>query len=306
MHLPADAIFDRLRYLDNPTYPVTAPPRLTEYVSTRKHISNTFGGNQYNFISRPDASKAEEHGYTHFLFPNLNMNPHAPQFPGAHGLLFRSGMDDEMFAQEEGKNALGKGEPHKVIVCLGTKHYIYVGDYEFERPEPLSIAQWEALPENVRKKWVEKIFDSRTGLRALTRASVALRCRSVREPTILEVRNLVKTKGRPWKTVTLEDIRKAFDRGEEKIIVWVMKCVGYDEAFQQKHIDGPQVRENGDAAPGRIDDVSELASSDEDEGPPRPATKSAKRSLTEDPDYRDTEKAATEDSPRPLQRLRTR
>ncbi|KAH8115781.1 hypothetical protein DFH11DRAFT_1304899 [Phellopilus nigrolimitatus] len=238
IRLPEDTVYARLCHLGDPVYRVTAPEALTRRTTTREFLSSTFGGNKYAFVQRLNPTHKAKHGYSHFLCPNLNTDPHAPQVPGAHGLLFRSEEDDDLLMEDGERNQ----KPHKVIAGLGPNLWLYTGDYELQESESLAPEQWGALPQKARDKWAMSIVKAKAGPRAQTRASIALRLQNKCEPSTSQIKNMVKTKGGAWNNIKPEDVKGAFQRGEERINVLVMKCVGYDEAFQQKLIDGPKAR----------------------------------------------------------------
>lgn len=140
------AVYSRLKHLKNPVFPVDSriPTALKEKTVTRPKISAKFGGNAHTLVHRPSDSRVDQHGYTHFLCPILSSDPHAPQFPGAHGLLLRSGSGefDELFLENSARR-------HKVIVGLARNSWMYMGEYEMTKSKPLSIAEWMDVPRAV-------------------------------------------------------------------------------------------------------------------------------------------------------------
>ncbi|KAH8115782.1 hypothetical protein DFH11DRAFT_1507167 [Phellopilus nigrolimitatus] len=239
----------------DPVYPVPAAAELTGHTTTREFLSKAFGGNKNAFVQRLNPSHKAKHGYSHFLCPNLNTNPHAPQVPGAHGLIFRSENDYGVLAKDSKRNR----KPHKVISGLGPNMWLYTGDYELQESGFLTPEQWGALPKKAREKWAMSIVKAKAGPRAQARASIALRLQYKCEPSTSQVKKMIKRKGDAWDNVKLEDVEGALQRGEERIDVLVMKCVGYDVAFQQKLINGPEFG-------GDFVDSSDAQNSDSSDG----------------------------------------
>ena len=99
IRLSDDTIYSRLRVLGSPrfTIPDNLDARLLSATTTRKELATNFGGSPFTLLQRISADRTARHGYKQFLCPMLEMNPHAPQVPGAHGLMFRSGDDDDKY-----------------------------------------------------------------------------------------------------------------------------------------------------------------------------------------------------------------
>lgn len=148
------AVYTRLKHLKGPVFPVDSgiPKALTEKTVSRTDLSAKFGGNPRTLVHRPKDSRVLEHGYTHFLCPMLSLDPHAPQVPGAHGLLLRSGSgdSDDLFKKN-------RAQRHKVIVGLAPKDWQYMGEYEMRKSEPLSGAEWWEAPRAVSISYSIKV-----------------------------------------------------------------------------------------------------------------------------------------------------
>lgn len=149
------AVYSRLKHLKDPVFPVDSriPTALKEKTVMRTEISAKFGGNAHTLVHRPRDSRVDQHGYTHFLCPMLSSDPHAPQFPGAHGLLLRSssGECNELFLENSARR-------HKVIVGLAPITWMYMGEYEMTRSKPLTIAEWMDVPRAVSMSCSIKIM----------------------------------------------------------------------------------------------------------------------------------------------------
>lgn len=148
MTLSRNSVFYRLRHLGKPLFPISASPTFTSRCVRRETIANKFGGTGQGLIQKPLDVYVRAHGYTHFLCPQLDTNPHVPQVPGAHGLIFRCGAEDGIVGNEKQRQARGE-LPHKVIVGLAPGQWLYTGDYLLEEGEKLSTEEWGRLPQKV-------------------------------------------------------------------------------------------------------------------------------------------------------------
>lgn len=148
------AVYTRLKHLKDPVFPIDSciPTALQEKTVSRTDLSAKFGGNPRTLVHRPKDSRVLEHGYTHFLCPMLSLDPHAPQAPGAHRLLLRSGSgeSDDLFKKNSAQR-------HKVIVGLAPNDWQYMGEYEMRKSEPLSIAEWWEAPRAVSISYSSRV-----------------------------------------------------------------------------------------------------------------------------------------------------
>lgn len=84
--------------------------------------------------------KLEEHGLDDWGFPSLEFNPHAPQVPGAPGLLY----------EPEGTVAEDRSFRKRVFTRLDKEKWIYVGMYMFAAAESLTLQEFAEQPAKVR------------------------------------------------------------------------------------------------------------------------------------------------------------
>ncbi|THH05488.1 hypothetical protein EW145_g4760 [Phellinidium pouzarii] len=150
--LKKEAIYERLQHLGHPVFPVFVSSELKKHTTTRKILQDTFQGNEAMQITQTNSASWREYG-THFICLSLVFHPHAPQVPGAHGIITPSGSRDDglhLFENEEG----GYGRTLKLIVGIGINRWLYTGEYKLEEAEPLSRAQWRAFPDTKVKVFV--------------------------------------------------------------------------------------------------------------------------------------------------------
>lgn len=132
---------------------ITASHTLMKKLTGRKHLSKKFGGNVQQMVSPPDLRKLENYPaikpFPKFVCLNPNMNPYAPQLPGALGLMFRSGEDDDTAFFEESSRSPDTTYA-KTFVRFDSNLWLYIADCVFIRSTKLSTAEYGKLPKRVR------------------------------------------------------------------------------------------------------------------------------------------------------------
>ncbi|KAI0693702.1 hypothetical protein C8T65DRAFT_744640 [Cerioporus squamosus] len=186
-------------------------PSLSRVPVNRKQMGNIYGGSLMRMCVRTAGRD--------FLFPGLDMNPFLPRAAGTPGLLIRS------------NDALPwKGDVQTVFVGLRPGEYVYCGQYRLQRTEALSAAEYRALSSKVKRKWAAGLVNKPKFKDV--RVRVATRRDHGREPTFQEIAAVVADRSDAYKGhVSEQDIIRAYERGEERLLMWKMECVGYDEEF---------------------------------------------------------------------------
>ena len=130
----------RARLEGVPTFPVNLDEAIRRVRVDRSFMSSTFGGGAVALYPKiSDRSRRQKGGHSyHFLFPNPKFNPDAPKQPGEPGLMCRM---RDMIEWD--------GLIVKVLVKQASKAFLYMGDYESTRAEPLSHLEFQALPQAV-------------------------------------------------------------------------------------------------------------------------------------------------------------
>ncbi|KAH9935935.1 uncharacterized protein BXZ73DRAFT_45411, partial [Epithele typhae] len=190
-------------------YPVDIPDGLRDVTVTRNQLSGRFGGSPMEMFPKPKAEDLARHGRDNFLCINPVWNPHAPLRPGHTGLLF------VMREIHPIKQAL--------FVRLQLNKWQYMGDYELPSFTPLSAERWLALPQDSKKTWVKSVMKKEWA--KPIRARISLRISLGREPMQDEVDGAMERSVK----ITDKDVAAALNDGSERIRVWTLKCVGYDE-----------------------------------------------------------------------------
>ncbi|KAG6907589.1 hypothetical protein DXG01_008309 [Tephrocybe rancida] len=187
---------------------------LLYFTVCRTFTSSIYGGNPQQTFPKISKANYARHPYRDFMFINLTLNPYAPQRPGHAGLFYRT-------------RASALPQELRVFIRIDDNVWLYLGQYELIPAAPLTKQEWATKSNETKKEWCERTSVTDWGKE--TRARIALRWALRREPTPEEVEEAGDGAG-----VSKEDIRNAFDRGEEVMKVLVMKCIGYDEVFQRE------------------------------------------------------------------------
>ncbi|KAG6873605.1 hypothetical protein C0995_013978 [Termitomyces sp. Mi166 len=209
------SVFRRVDALSIKPFPL--PPHLDrdllDFTVCREFTSSQYGGNPQQTFPTLSKDNQARHPYRDFMYLNLIYNPYAPQRPGHPGLFYKTTLPEL---------------PKELRVLIRIEHgvWLYLGQYELIPAAPLTKEEWAAKSDQTKERWCTKI--SRKQWDKSMRARIALRRSLGREPTSREVA------ASDGLGVSADDVRRALDSGIEVMQVWVMKCVGYDEAFQRE------------------------------------------------------------------------
>jgi len=197
---------------------------------SREFMSAEYGGNQSALLPPIAHRKVMEHGFNDFMYPTFWFNPYLPQCPGDPGLFFR--IDDGTKIWDNNLHYWENRRPiQRVLVQENAKIQRYVGQYKLIRMGYLSKEEWSAQSQTVKKTWTCKRILERPHMWPLL-ARVHLRNIKNCEPSAEEVAEQLRDEGcKLIDLVTLEDVRSAFENGQERLAIWGMKCVSYDHAF---------------------------------------------------------------------------
>jgi len=219
-----DTVHSRMRNIGYEPYDISLPAHILEATFSRKYLSATYGGNPQQTFPVISNENFLRHGLRNFMYLNLDYDPHAPQIPGAPGLFF------------ECESYVKQWELQRVITRLLPGEWNPEGLYKISPAPSLTKEEWQAQAATVRNTWHKNILNNEYGRNV--RARITLRKEFGREPKVREVEEATKDKSNKFMAISVDDIARAYDYGEEAIAVWCMKCIGYDEEFQRKNIDG--------------------------------------------------------------------
>ncbi|KDR74309.1 hypothetical protein GALMADRAFT_250113 [Galerina marginata CBS 339.88] len=218
LDISLDSIRDRLIPIGLDPFPITLDENLQNTTVSRAFMSSRYGGNTQETFPNIGARHLATHGMNDFMYLNSMYQCRAPQFPGYPGLFFNT---------DTGGGWSGR---HRVFTRLDSGKWLFMGFYETKAALSLTKEEWAQLPSYTRRTWATQIINKGWG--GYFRARVVARRELGRKPTKAEWL-AVYDSGR-YKNSTAEDVAKAFERGDELLAVFTMKCVGYDEAFQRE------------------------------------------------------------------------
>ncbi|KAL5530736.1 hypothetical protein ACEPAF_6994 [Sanghuangporus sanghuang] len=122
-----------------------------------------------------------------------------------------------------------------VFTRYGANRWNFMGIYSITKSQQLSAKEFQSLSPKVQDTWFSNIWSHKWG--DYTLAAIYLRKHQHAEPTDMEVEYYAKKKAALiHRKVTSNNVKQAFLSGAEKINVWTMKCIGYDEELKKRLI----------------------------------------------------------------------
>ncbi|KAJ7728325.1 hypothetical protein B0H16DRAFT_1894147 [Mycena metata] len=196
--LPADVVAEYLG--DVATLEIHPPLGEKLYFSREMMLHPQFGGSSRFWVT--EFTKPPLKGRA-VMFPTSKLDPYMPAGPGQPGLLFTTGSEME-----------------------------YLGHYQNEVIGKLTPEQYEAQSSEFRAKWASSIrSDKKYNTSHRMRAKIALRKRGATltpQAILSEMQQMKRGEG---DDITVEDVIRAFRRGEEYLNVVRTKCLSYDRDF---------------------------------------------------------------------------
>ncbi|KAJ3848926.1 hypothetical protein EV368DRAFT_48335 [Lentinula lateritia] len=206
-------------------YPVTLEPASAQWQPvSRKFISRTYGGSEVSTFPMLDPKKVAKHGREFWMFWSLEKHPDAPKRPGEPGIWY----DSSPMEYTEDFDTVRHG-----FARMSSDKWLYLGDYKQCATEALTQHEWLLQSDKFHRIWTSLVQTKPWARRA--RASIHLRKEWSREPTMEEIEDAA-TEGE-FKNVTIEEVKDAFDQGQQRLGMLVLKCIGYDNDFQKELID---------------------------------------------------------------------
>ncbi|KAI9453547.1 hypothetical protein BJY52DRAFT_1288567 [Lactarius psammicola] len=148
--------------------------------------------------------------YQHFLCADLIAQPFAPTHVGNRGLIifFPAWADAPQDDDEEGRifHAFVSARPMSALMK-------YVGDYT-KVPLLQNNIQWSLLPPNCRRRWLKRLYSSRSSAGRAFRVRIKLRGILKREPSVAEVRE--RLRDGPVGEIPWRELLAALNSGEER------------------------------------------------------------------------------------------
>lgn len=109
--------------------------------ATQADLSTTYGG-KLGFTPKISSEKLANHGFNHWMTPNMEVHPFLPARPGWPGLMLRSDDELEEWRPEEGTE-------FRVVIKREPQFLEYVGQYEMVRLGDITVDEWKEQPAKV-------------------------------------------------------------------------------------------------------------------------------------------------------------
>ncbi|KDQ52049.1 hypothetical protein JAAARDRAFT_184640 [Jaapia argillacea MUCL 33604] len=212
----AGTVYERIRTIGFEPYPITLDEGIKDVKVPRAFVSNLFGGNPQKTFPEVASERVQQHGYDNFMMLNCNYNPEAPKYPGSPGLFYSPRAETR--------------PEQRVFVGIKPKEFGYKGQYELVEVDSLTSDEFTSQSNAFKRTWAKGIMDNKWGREIRTR--IILRRRLHREPTKREFEKAMEA-GFTHQDLTESEIENAYVVGQEKIFLYALKCVGYDEGFQR-------------------------------------------------------------------------
>ncbi|KAL5488387.1 hypothetical protein ACEPAI_6495 [Sanghuangporus weigelae] len=195
---------------------------------SRSMLNYAFGGRMIDTFSTIETDRLPQslRGYVGIRFMCLNAlyNAHCPQKPGAPGLYYA--LRDP---------ARWPNAQELVFTRYGSNRWNFMGIYSIAKSQQLSAEEFQSLSPKVQDTWFSNIWSHKWG--NYTLAAIYLRKHQSAEPNDVEVEYYAKKKAALiHRKVTSNDVKQAFLSGAEKVNVWTMRCIGYNEEFKKQLI----------------------------------------------------------------------
>ncbi|KAH6884368.1 hypothetical protein BKA70DRAFT_140367 [Coprinopsis sp. MPI-PUGE-AT-0042] len=207
-------------------FPITLDRETRDVCVSRVFMSKTWGGSSQSTL--PNISKKRfQHGLDDFMYPGPDCQPGTPEVPGAPGLW----LDVEDREGTWWREYYGD-KPMRVITRVADKpaRWQYQGQYRVRLAETLTAEEWRQQKAKVRNAWAKQMSKEKQfqGLREYLIAKRFLG----KEPEEHELKQL--RAGKMETGMSEEAIQLCMTRGDLKMGVYTMECVGYDQDFQRQ------------------------------------------------------------------------
>ncbi|KAF8815779.1 hypothetical protein BYT27DRAFT_7230127 [Phlegmacium glaucopus] len=200
-------------------YPITLDKGSQDLMVSRDFMAAEYGGSMQATCPSIGKRLVAKHGMDDFMYLHPAYQPVAPQVPGACGLFLTTGTSV----------GLQWESLVRLFTRIDSNVWQYMGMYRLTSSPSLTKREWADQDPKVQRTWGRELCRQQWG--GDVRARIFARKRLGREPTKKEFEELSE-EGSPAHSVTPEEVMAAFTKGEETLAIWLMQCVGYDNAFQ--------------------------------------------------------------------------
>ncbi|KAH9483250.1 hypothetical protein JR316_0005354 [Psilocybe cubensis] len=213
-------IRDRLKPIGLDLFNITLDKERIDLIVPRAFLHATYGGSPMQIFPRIGPKFLKIHGLNDFMYLSPLFQPEAPQVPGAPGLYL-----DSHPPQGSKKGQWAKLMRVFTKISDSPSKSQYMGQYQICSCKSLTKDEWA-----IQSAAAKHIANDAWGLDVCAR--VLWRKEFGREPTAAEVDRAYARLANKSAKPAPEEIQAAYLKGEEKMGVYTMKCVGYDSKFQ--------------------------------------------------------------------------
>lgn len=140
MELNIDTVRERMKSIGYDLYPVPLDKTTQDVTVTREFMSDQYGGSPMGTFPSISEENFALHGLDDFAYLSLDLNPQAPQLPGAPGLFFA--VDSEPGSPPAEKDA--NDEILRLFSRLQSAIWLYCGQYKMTQVPSLTKEEWGA------------------------------------------------------------------------------------------------------------------------------------------------------------------
>jgi hypothetical protein len=184
----------------------------------RSDLHKIFGGSSN--VEWVQCNRQE--AYTRMFCAKITAQPFTPTSTGSGGLvLFEPAWADTPHVWEDIFPVFISSS-----TARGDTPLAYMGDYR-KATLPQKDIDWSLLPEICKSTWLKRFYSLKSPAGRALRARIRLRKALKREPSVSEVREglqISRSKG----VLKWNEIKAAFEKGEEKMQVMGIQCERYD------------------------------------------------------------------------------
>ncbi len=144
--LDEDTLAARLKPIGLDVYTVPMDQADASVPGSREFFSHHFGGAPQGTCRSSGKKFLQDHPEARrrdFISLKLTWNPHAPSIPGAPGLYFGAGAEDDWTEDMS---------PLSMLIFLGSGQWLYLGEYKMGKTAPLTTREWKAQSRLVRRQ----------------------------------------------------------------------------------------------------------------------------------------------------------
>ncbi|KZV90862.1 hypothetical protein EXIGLDRAFT_694231 [Exidia glandulosa HHB12029] len=207
--------------------------KLTEeelaHTVSRLFIAQHFGGS-------PQGARqyAKDHNIR-FHFADKERNTYLPSRPGDPGLFFdgHANIDEDL-----------SPDPRYTFIRLGANSWHYLGNYKIKNVTTVTRDEWNLQSDAFKAVWTTSIHQAKTwgkDLRKVIKARNLFREENAeleRDPTRDELEERKeRVSEAEINSVSVAEIKEAYDSGRQVLWISTLTFVGYDEAFQRTLIE---------------------------------------------------------------------